>query len=64
MKTTKAKAITAAVGAVVAVLTAAFADDVFSANETSQVVAVLVEQALTVWAVWRVPNKTVQPFGR
>ena len=57
MKMTKAKAINAAVGAVVSILTAAFADEVFSASETSRVVAVLVEQAITVWAVWRVPNK-------
>ena len=57
MKMTKAKAVVAGVGAVVSILTAAFADDVFSASETGQVTAVLVEQAITVWAVWRVPNK-------
>jgi len=64
MQVTKAKAVTAAIFAVVTVLTAAFADDVFGASEVGTVVATLVEQAIGVWAVWRVPNKKIEPFGR
>lgn len=52
-----AKAITAAVGSLVTVLTAAFADDVFSADEVGTLVSTLVTAALTVYAVWRLPNR-------
>ena len=51
-----AKAIAAAVGMVVTVLTAALADDVLSLDETGQIVAVAIEAAARVYAVWRVPN--------
>ncbi|GIF71917.1 hypothetical protein [Asanoa siamensis] len=61
---TKAKALVAAVMAVGGVLTAAFADDVFGASEVGTTVAVLVEQAIGVWAVWRVPNKPVPASTR
>lgn len=52
-----AKAIVAAVGAVCTVLTAAFADDVFQASETATVLATVVESAVMIWAVYRVPNQ-------
>lgn len=51
-----AKAVVAAVGTVVTVLTAALADDVFSASETAEFVSTLVTGAVTVFLVWRVPN--------
>lgn len=51
-----AKAIVAASGAVLSVLTAAFADDIFSASEIGTVIAVLVEQGLTVWGVYQARN--------
>jgi hypothetical protein len=60
MRMTKAKAITSAIGAVVSVLTLAFADDVFNASEAGTVAAVVVEQALTIFAVYRVPNRPVR----
>lgn len=52
----KAKAIVAAIGMVVTVLTAILADNVFDANEVGTLVTVLIEAGATVWAVWRVPN--------
>jgi hypothetical protein len=51
-----AKAILAAVGLVLTVATAALADDVLSLSETSTLIVTVVEAALTVYAVWRVPN--------
>lgn len=55
-----AKAVVAAVGTVVVVLTAALADDVVGASEAGAIAAAAVEGAITVWAVYRVPN---QPAG-
>ena len=52
-----AKAIVAAIGAVVMALTAAFADDVVDTNEIGMLVTVLIEGALTVWAVYQTPNR-------
>ncbi len=52
-----AKAVTAAIGSVVTVLTAALADDVLSLDETGGIVATAIVAAGTVWAVWRVPNR-------
>lgn len=51
-----AKALVAAIGAVVTVLTAALADDVLNAGETGTLIATVIEAAGTVWAVYRVPN--------
>jgi hypothetical protein len=51
-----AKAVVAAVGMVVTVLTAVLADDVLNASEAGTLTATVVEGALTVYAVWRVPN--------
>lgn len=51
-----AKAIAAATGTVVTALTAAFADDVLSVDETGQIVATVVTAALTVYAVYKVRN--------
>lgn len=52
-----AKALVAAVGSIVTVLTGALADDVLSVDETGSVVATVVTAVLTVWAVWAVPNR-------
>lgn len=55
-----AKAVVAALGTVVTVLTAALADDVVNAGETGTLIATLIEAAATVYAVWRVPNARVE----
>ncbi len=52
-----AKAIVAAVGAIVSVLTAAYADDIFNASEIGTVIAVLIEQGVTVWGVFQARNQ-------
>jgi hypothetical protein len=59
MNTTKAKAWTAALGTVVTALSAAFADNVLSNNEIAGVVSTVVLGVLTVYAVYKVPNKPV-----
>lgn len=59
-KTTKAKAWVAALGSLLMALSVAFADDVVSVGETGTVVTVLIEAALTVFAVYRVPNNPVE----
>lgn len=51
-----AKAVAAAVGTVVTVLTGALADDVLDMSETGTLVATIVTAALTVYAVYKVPN--------
>lgn len=56
---TIAKAVVAAVGALVTVLTVALADDLFNASDAATLIAAIVEQAVAVWTVWRLPNKTV-----
>lgn len=52
-----AKTVVAAVGTVVTGLSAAFADDVLSVDETGNLVATIIAGVLTVAAVWRVPNR-------
>ena len=64
MKMTKAKALVAAAGTIVTALSAAFADNVFDGSEVGGVVSTVVTAGIAVWAVWRVPNKPVEPFGR
>lgn len=56
----KAKAVAAALGLVVTALSAAFADDVLDVSETGQIVATVITGALSVYAVWRVPNRPSQ----
>lgn len=57
--TTKAKAWVAAVGTLITALSAALSDDVFDINDTTQVVVTLVSAAASVYAVYKVPNRTV-----
>lgn len=54
-----AKAWVSAVGTVVTALSAAFADDVLSNNETAGLVSTAVLAALSVYAVYKTPNKDV-----
>lgn len=55
-----AKAVVAAVGTLTTVLTAALADDVLDVSETGSLVSALILGALSVYAVWRVPNRPAQ----
>lgn len=53
------KAVVAAVGTLAVALAPVVADDVFSASETSGVVAALVTAAATVYGVYKARNKAV-----
>jgi hypothetical protein len=57
VRTTKAKAIAAAVGGLATVIAAVFADDVLDTSEVGSVIAALVAAAGTVAAVFQVENK-------
>lgn len=58
MKTKPTKAIIASVGTFVTLLSGVFADEVFdTANELPSVISGLVVLGLTIYGVWRVPNK-------
>lgn len=52
-----AKSIVAAIGSVLAVLAAAFADNVIDVDEMAAVASALVIAVATVYAVYKVPNK-------
>ncbi|MFF5992571.1 hypothetical protein [Prauserella flavalba] len=59
MKVSEAwKAVIAAMGGVVTVLTATVADDVIGLDEVGSISAALGTLVLTVYGVWRVPNKS------
>jgi hypothetical protein len=60
IRSTKAKAIAAAVGALATVVAGAFADDVLGTDEIGSLIAAIVTAAGTVYAVFVVPNKPVQ----
>lgn len=55
----KAKAVVAAVGTIVTALTAAFTDDVVDIGEVGELTAVVIAAGLTIYGVWRVPNREV-----
>lgn len=55
-----AKAIMAALGSILTVLTAALADDVLSLDEVGTLASTVITAALTVFAVWRVPNQPTE----
>lgn len=57
IRTTKAKAIAAAVGGLVTVVAGVFADDVLATSEVAGLVSGLVAAGLTVYAVFKVPNR-------
>jgi hypothetical protein len=59
--TTKAKAWVSALGLLVTSLSGAFADNVLNGNEVAGIASTLVLGALSVYAVYRVPNKPVPP---
>lgn len=54
---TAAKAVVAAIGTIVTVLTAALADNVLDASEIGQIAAAAITGALTVAGVWAIPNR-------
>lgn len=51
-----AKAIVGAIGLVVTALTAILADNVFDTSEAGIIVTVVIEAAMTTYAIWRIPN--------
>lgn len=55
------KAIVAAVGAAISVLTVALADNLFSMSEVGTLISVLIEQGLLVWGVFQLRNVEVEP---
>lgn len=57
VKTTKAKAVAAALGTLATLGAAVFADNVFDTGEVANVVSGLVTAGVTVYAVWRTPNR-------
>lgn len=59
MTYTKAKAVASAIGTVATALTAAFADNVFTGNEIASVTSTVVVAILSIYAVYKVPNKPV-----
>lgn len=58
MRTTRHKAVAAAVSSVLTVVTAALLDQAVSIPEWGEIAATLVVGALGVYAVWRVPNRS------
>ncbi len=56
-RTTKAKAVAAAVGTFATVLTAVFADDVLDTSEVGSLIAGGLAAATTIYAVFKVPNR-------
>lgn len=59
MKTSPAKAVVAAVSLVITALTGIYADNVFGWDEVGNLVSVIIEAALGVFAVWKTENKPV-----
>lgn len=63
MKFTRAKTIWAAIGTVVTVVTAVFADNVLDVGEVGTLVSAAISGALTIYAVYRVPNGIIANNG-
>ena len=61
IRTTKAKTIAAAIGALCTVVAGVFADDVLGTDEIGSLIAGIVAAAATVYGVFVVPNKPVEP---
>jgi hypothetical protein len=59
MEVTKAKATVAAVGVFIEGLKVALLDNVVDVNEWASILTSVVILGVTVWGVWRVPNKPV-----
>lgn len=60
LRTTKAKTVAAAIGTVVTVAVAVFADDVLDLEEAWALGGAIVTGASTIYAVFKVPNKPVR----
>lgn len=52
-----AKAVIGAVGTFVTALSAATADNVIGLDEVPHLISTLVLGGITVWSIWKVPNK-------
>lgn len=61
IRTTKAKAVAAAIGTLCTVVAAVFADDVLDVSEVGSLIAGAVTAAGTVYAVFQTPNKPAPP---
>lgn len=61
IRTTKAKAVAAAVGTFATVVTAVFADDVLDTSEVGSLIAGAVTAAATVYAVFKTTNRQLPP---
>lgn len=57
IRTTKAKAVAAAVGTFATIVAGVFADDILDVAETGSLVAAVITGILTVVAVFQVPNR-------
>ncbi len=57
LKTTKAKAVAAAIGGLCTVVASVFADDVLDLSEIGVLIAGLATAAATTYAVFKTPNK-------
>lgn len=57
---TTAKAVAAALGGIATILTATFADDIISVDETGTLISTVIVQGITVWSVWKVRNRPIQ----
>lgn len=60
IRTTKAKAVAAAIGTFCTVVVSVFADNVLDVSEIGSLIAGAVTAAGTIYAVFKVPNKPVQ----
>lgn len=60
-RTSKAKTVAAAVGALATVVAGVFADDVLGTDEIGSLIAAVVTAAGTVYAVFQVPNQPKPP---
>ena len=63
MEFTKTKAIVAGVGAVATAVTVTLMDNVFNASDAGTLVTVIIEQVLTVAAVFGFRNEVIPPVG-
>lgn len=58
-KTKTTKTIAAAIGGIATILTAAFADNVLSVDETGTIISTVIVQGITVLSVYKLRNKPI-----
>jgi hypothetical protein len=61
IRTTKAKAVAAAIGTFATLVVTAFADDVLDVSEAGGLIAGAITAGLAVYAVFQTPNKPAPP---